>query len=281
MNKIAVITGASSGIGLLTAVELASRKYHVIATMRDISRRARLDEEAARNGVSARIEVRPLDITNFATVSGLVHSIVADHARIDVLVNNAGFVMAGFAEDIPLESLREQLDTNFFGHVNLTKAVLPTMRKQRTGHVIMVSSAAGRMGQVSLSSYSASKFALEGWSESLRMEMKSLGIRVVLVEPGAFATDIWDRNAKIPEMALSADSPNKERARRFAEFVKKEVVKRDAREVSRLIGGIADMDEPRLRYMIGNDAFGQLIARAILPWKMYEKLVLNKLGIDK
>ncbi len=280
MQKIAVITGASSGIGLLAAVELAGRKFHVVATMRDVSRRARLDEEAARNGVSAQIEVRPLDITNFASVASVVNSIVAEHSRIDLLLNNAGFAMAGFAEDIPMESLREQLDTNFFGHVNMTKAVLPTMRKQRSGQVIMVTSVAGRVGQASLSSYSASKFALEGWSESLRIEMKPLGINVVLVEPGAFATDIWDRNAKIPEMALSDKSPNKERARRFAEFVKTEVVKRDPREVARLIGSIAMTEEPRLRYMIGSDAFAQLIARAILPWKMYEKLVARKLRID-
>ena len=280
MEKVAVITGASSGIGLLTTLELASKGYRVVATMRDLGRRTSLDEAAAKTGVSSQLDIRQLDITDFDIVPAAVEAIIGNYGRIDLLVNNAGFAMAGFAEDVRLKDLRAQFDTNFFGHVNMTKAVLPTMRAQRSGHIIMISSVSGRAGQPGVSSYAASKFALEGWSESLRIEMKPLGINVVLVEPGAFKTDIWDRNVRIPPPAISEISPNRERVRKYAEFVQNEIVKRDAREVARLIARIAMEPEPRLRYMIGNDAFGQLLFRAILPWKIYERIVARKMGID-
>lgn len=280
MEKVAVITGASSGIGLLTTLELASKGYRVVATMRDLGRRTSLDEAAAKTGVSSQLDIRQLDITDFDIVPAAVEAIIGNYGRIDLLVNNAGFAMAGFAEDVRLKDLRAQFDTNFFGHVNMTKAVLPTMRAQRSGHIIMISSVSGRAGQPGVSSYAASKFALEGWSEALRIEMKPLGINVVLVEPGAFKTDIWDRNVRIPPPAISEISPNRERVRKYAEFVQNEIVKRDAREVARLIARIAMEPEPRLRYMIGNDAFGQLLFRAILPWKIYERIVARKMGID-
>src|SRR5262249_28530686 len=159
--------------------------FRVIATMRDPSKSDRLCKLAEKAQVHAAIDVRPLDITEHADLPGIVADVARDHGRIDVLVNNAGYALAGFNEDILMDELRAQLETNFFGHVAMTKAVLPVMRKQRSGHVIMVSSIAGLVANPVTGSYSASKFALEGWSESLRIELHSLGIRVVLVEPGA------------------------------------------------------------------------------------------------
>ncbi|MGH9651466.1 MAG: SDR family NAD(P)-dependent oxidoreductase, partial [Terriglobales bacterium] len=121
--------------------------------------------------------------------------------------------------------------------------------------------------------YSASKFALEGWSEALRIELRSLGIRVVLVEPGAFQTDIWDRNERPGEFAVSPESPNHERGQRFTEVVKTKVHKRDARPVAELIARIAEDPNPKLRYRIGPDAHLQFWLRALLPWKAYERLI--------
>jgi NAD(P)-dependent dehydrogenase (short-subunit alcohol dehydrogenase family) len=188
--------------------------------------------------------------------------------------------MAGFAEDMRLEEIRQQLETNFFGHVAMTQAVLPAMRAQKSGHIIMVSSISGRVGQPVVSSYSASKFALEGWSEALRIETRSLGIRVVLVEPGAFKTDIWDRNVRIGEFAVRPEAPNHARAARFAEWVQTRVPKRDAREVARLIARIAEDPNPRLRYLAGTDAYAQLWLKRLLPWRMYEKMVAKATRID-
>jgi|ERR1022692_1596668 NAD(P)-dependent dehydrogenase (short-subunit alcohol dehydrogenase family) len=276
-DKIALITGSSSGFGLLTSIELAKAGFRVVATMRDLGRRERLDQAAT--GVAALLDVRALDVTNFDALPAFVDSVVRDYGRLDVLVNNAGFAVAGFAEDIKLEELRQQFETNFFGAVAMTKAALPTMRRQRSGHIIQVSSISGLHGSVTVSSYSASKHALEGWSESLRMEVSSLGIKVVLIEPGAFQTDIWTRGAVMGENATKQTSQNRERSLRMRERVQA-LPKRDPIEVARLIASVAQDPNPKLRYLVGRDAKMQLALKRILPWKWHEKLVANFLKID-
>jgi len=279
-GKVALITGSSSGFGLLTTVELAKRSYRVVATMRDTTRRGRLDEALAAAGLKDSVDVRRLDITDGGTLFATIDQIIKYHKRIDVLVNNAGFALAGFAEDLRYAEIRQQFETNFFGHVSVTKAVLPTMRAQKSGHIIMVSSISGLVAQPVVSSYSASKFALEGWSEALRIETHSLGIRVVLVEPGAFATDIWDRNVKLGAFAVDPRSPNHERGARYSEFVKTKVSKADPQVVATLIADIADNPNPKLRYLVGRDAKIQLWLKRLLPWKRYEKTIAKAVRID-
>ena len=276
-EKIAVVTGSSSGIGLLTVVELAKAGFRVVASMRDLNRRGPLDQAAA--GVTDRLDVRRLDVTDSASIPAFVEGIVRDHGRIDVLVNNAGFAMAGFAEDLTLQEIRRQFDTNFFGAVAMTQAVLPVMRRQQSGHIIMVSSIGGLCGAPSISSYEASKHALEGWSESLRLEINSLGIKVVLVEPGSFQTDIWTRGAVMGEKATKESSPNYHRSLRMREAVKN-IQKRDPIAVARLIARVAQAPNPRLRYLIGPDAHIQLWMKRLLPWKWHEKLMAKALKID-
>ncbi len=278
-DKIAVITGSSSGFGLLTSIQLAKAGYQVVATMRDLGRRDRLDQAAAAASVTGRLDIRSLDVTNFDALPAFVDGVVRDHGRVDVLVNNAGFAVAGFAEDIKLEELRRQFETNFFGTVAMTKAVLPTMRRQRSGHIVMVSSVGGLLGSVSLSSYSASKHALEGWSESLRLEVNALGIKVVLVEPGAYLTDIWTRGAVMGEKATQDTSPNIQRILRMRDRIQA-LPKRDPIEVARLIASIAQNPNPKLRYLVGRDAKIQLAMKRILPWKRFEKVIANFLKID-
>ncbi len=278
-DKIALITGSSSGFGLLTSIELAKTGFRVVATMRDLGRRDRLDQAAMAASVTGRLDIRSLDVTNFDALPAFIDGVVRDHGRVDVLVNNAGFAVAGFAEDIKLEELRRQFETNFFGTVAMTKAVLPKMRRQHSGHIIMVSSVGGRLGSVSLSSYSASKHALEGWSESLRLEVNALGIKVVLVEPGAYLTDIWTRGAVMGEKATQETSPNIQRILRMRDRIRA-LPKRDPIEVARLITSIAKDPNPKLRYLVGRDAKIQLAMKRILPWKRFEKVIANFLKID-
>jgi NAD(P)-dependent dehydrogenase (short-subunit alcohol dehydrogenase family) len=278
-DKVALITGSSSGFGLLTSIELAKAGFRVVATMRDLGRRDRLDQAATAAGVGGQLDIRALDVTKFDTLPGFVDAVVRDHGRLDVLVNNAGFAVAGFAEDIKLEELLRQFETNFFGAVAVTKAALPTMRRQRSGHIIMISSIAGLHGTVTASSYSASKHALEGWSESLRMEVNALGIKVVLVEPGAYLTDIWTRGAVMGEKATQQTSPNIQRSLRMRDRIQA-LPKRDPIEVARLIVSIAQDPNPKLRYLVGRDAKIQLAMKRILPWKWHEKMIANFLKID-
>jgi NAD(P)-dependent dehydrogenase (short-subunit alcohol dehydrogenase family) len=280
LTKVALVTGTSSGIGMLTAVELALGGFHVVATMRNPAARATLDELAARERLSDRIEVRRLDVTDHDSLPQFIADIVRDRQRIDVLVNNAGFSSAGFAEDVSLPELREQFETNFFSHVAVTKTVMPVMRRQHSGHIIMISSMTGVCASVGVSSYSASKWALEGWSESFRLECLGLGIKVVLIEPGAYETSIWEKNVKIAAGSSSPDSPNKERSQRFVQYVRTQINKRDAREVARLIRSVAQNPNPALRYMAGRDAKGLRFLKRILPWKRYERMVLNHVKID-
>ena len=274
-NKVAVVTGSSSGFGLLTVVELTKAGFFVVATMRQPERRTKLDAAllSAGKDLSTHVEVRQLDVTNFAGIPSTISSIASDHGRIDVLVNNAGFAVGGFAEDVALDELRLQMDTNFFGQVAVTKAVLPTMRKQNSGHIIIVSSILGLMGQPMVSSYCASKHALEGWAEALRIELRALGIRVVLVEPGAFKTDIWTRNVLVSRGAQDQSSPNKDRSRKYVDGVKERKEMADPIEVARLITHIAQDPKPRLRYLAGSDAKVGYFMRAVVPWNVWEGMV--------
>jgi len=280
-ERIAVVTGASGGIGMLSALELARNGFRVVATMRNLTKRTRLDKLAAEQQTQKQIEVRRLDVTEFASIRPAIDEIVRVYGRIDALVNNAGFALGGFADDVSLEELREQLETNFFGHVEVTKAALPTMRRQRSGHVIMVSSISGVCAQAGVSSYSASKWALEGWTEALRIECQPLGVKVVLVEPGAFKTDVWDVNVHVARASFGESSPNKVRARHFVEYTKNKIVKHDPIQVARLIAAIARDRNPRLRYVVGTDAHIQKLLKKMLPWSMYERLLVRELGLDK
>ena len=279
-DKIAVITGSSSGFGLLTSVELAKAGFQVVASMRNLGRRGELDQAAKAAGVPHKIDVRALDVTVFEAIPAFVDGVVRDYGRVDVLVNNAGFAVGGFAEDIQLDELRLQFETNFFGAVAMTKAVLPTMRRQRAGHIIQVSSIGGLQGAISVSSYSASKHALEGWSESVRLEVHGLGIKVVLVEPGAFDTGVWTRGALMGKEAKKESSPNFQRSLRMRSVIQK-IPKADPIAVARAIVAIARDPNPKLRYLMGRDARIQLAMKRLLPWKWYEKMIANYLKIDK
>jgi NAD(P)-dependent dehydrogenase (short-subunit alcohol dehydrogenase family) len=247
--------------------------------MRDLARRDPLERAAGNAGVRPYIDIRRLDITDFELIPSFIENVVGDHQRIDLLVNNAGFAVAGFAEDLELSELRTNFETNFFGTVAMTQAVLPIMRQQGFGHIIMVSSISGLHGAMAVSSYSASKHALEGWSESLRLEVNPLGIKVVLVEPGSYRTDIWDRNARLGRRALDGSSPNRERGAKMKEAVQR-IPKGDPIEVARAIVKIAHDPNPRLRYIVGKDAHIQLWLKRVLPWKWHERLIARMLKVD-
>jgi len=278
-RKIAVITGCSSGFGLLSTLELARRGYTVVATMRDLARRGPLDEALAKTGLAEQVSVRTLDVALPASHQPFVASVVADHGAIDLLINNAGFAVGGFAEDVTLEELRRQFETNFFGTVSLTKAVLPVMRRQRRGRIIMLSSIAGRSAAPAMSSYCASKFALEGYTETLRHEMSPLGVDCILIEPGSFETKIWYRAENVAAAASDPASPNQQRTQSFRNYIQKQLKRADPAEVARLIAHLADVPHPRLRYAIGRDAKLLLILRALLPFSVFQRIVKRTLKL--
>ena len=280
MNRhLAVITGCSSGFGLLSTVELARQGWTVVATMRDLNRRGALDEAITRAGVGEHVSVRQLDATAHATHKTFVESVLADYGRIDLLVNNAGFAMAGFVEDLTLEEYRRQFETNFFGMVSLTKEVLPAMRQQRSGRIVNISSIAGRTGTPAMSAYNASKFAMEGYTEALRLEMAPIGVFPILIEPGSFETGIWYHKENVAAAAADPSSPNTVRSGRFRDYIQQSLQRADANDVARLIAHVASVPDPKLRYPIGKDAKLLLVLRLLLPWKAFESLVVKKMGL--
>lgn len=269
IGNVALITGASSGFGLLSALELAGRGYTVVAGMRDLARKEELLQKARGLQLEQLLHCIALDVTNESQIAQAVAAVRAEYGRIDVLVNNAGYAVGGFVEEVPLAEWRRQLETNFFGLVAMTQAVLPAMREHRSGLIINVSSVSGRSGFPGYGPYAASKFAVEGFSESLRHEMSGWGVKVVLVEPGSFKTPIWNKG--LQNMHARPGSPYKEQldailaySRRSAETAP------DPIGVARLIGRIADMRSPRMRYTIGQGSRLLLWSKALLPWKWME-----------
>lgn len=279
MERVALITGASSGFGLLTAVTLARRGWRVLATMRDLGRREKLEAAAQAAEVLDRIEILALDVTNAGQIAALAEAVAARPGPLHAVVNNAGFAMAGFADDVSDAELRRQFDTNFFGAAAVTRAFMPQFRRQGSGHIVMLSSISGRMGFPGIGSYAASKFALEGWAETLRLELKTLGIQVVLVEPGSFETDIWTRNATISAGTEDVNSPNAARIANWRKRIQDSKPKANPQVVADGIAAILDNPRPRLRYIFGRDA-KMILLRRLLPWSVFERLMIKASGLD-
>jgi NAD(P)-dependent dehydrogenase (short-subunit alcohol dehydrogenase family) len=276
-KKIAVVTGSSSGFGLLTTLELAKNGIQVIATMRNIEKGKGLLEKAHLIGCGSLITVRELDVTSVASVE-CFKEYLEELGRIDVLINNAGYAGAGFVEEIPIAEYRSQFDTNLFGVIMVTQACLPFMRQQKSGKVINISSISGLIGFPGLSPYVASKHALEGFSESLRLEMKPFGIDVCLVEPGSFKTNIWSSGKQITEKSLLPDSPYFQMMKRLeSHLTKGESTYGDPKEVAQIIVEIAQSRNPKLRYPVGKGVKISLFIKKSIPWKSWEKLFLKRL----
>ena len=281
MNKTVLITGASSGFGLLTCVTLARRGWRVLATMRDLDRREKLETAARNAGVLERIEFLALDVTKSEQIAATADLVAKRSEPLHALINNAGFAVPGFAEDVTDAELREQFDTNFFGAAAVTRALLPQMRRQGFGHVVMVTSISGRLGFPGVSSYAASKFALEGWTETLRYEMNAPGIQVVLVEPGSFATDIWTRNARLTAGLQDPASANASRVPAWRSRIEQSAKDRaNPQVVADLISRVLETPRPKLRYVVGKDARMALLMRRILPAGLFERMIVKMTGMD-
>ena len=208
MRNVVLITGTSSGFGLDTAQRLARRGHHVIATMRDSRARnaeARASLERLAGDEKLALTVLELDVTDDASVTAAVDTAVREAGRIDVVINNAGYAGLGVTEGYTVEQWQQMFDVNVFGAVRVNRAVLPIMRRQRSGLLIHVSSAAGRVAIPAMAAYCSSKFALEALADTYRFELLPLGIDSVLVEPGIYRTPIFDRTATPDDRSRVAD----------------------------------------------------------------------------
>lgn len=267
-GRIALITGCSSGFGLLTAVTLAQRGFTVVASMRNLQKRGKLDE--AMNQVGAQFDLLPLDMASPESIENCAQSVLEKYGRVDVLVNNAGIAQAGVFEIVSMEKIRAQFEVNVFGLCHLTKLLVPGMRERGVGHVVQISSQSGLSAQPGLGIYAGSKFALEGISEAMRIELASFGVWVSLVEPGMFRTEIFDENRKVPDAMF--EGPYGTFAKRLSAFVDKQIakVKNDPQDVADLIAEIAMNKRPKLRYPIGG-GIGNHMRK--LPFSVRERMM--------
>ena len=197
MGKTCIVTGANSGIGRSTAITLAKNDYTVFATMRSLERGEKLREIAQE--LNLAIKAVELDVSDTDSVNQGINEILNQTDQIDILINNAGVGSNAVIEDVDIESDKSVFETNFWGVVRCIQAVLPTMRQQKSGHIIQVSSIAGRVGLPAQPIYSASKWALEGLSENLAHDLSSFGVRVSIIEPGVTRTAILGKNNTVPQ----------------------------------------------------------------------------------
>lgn len=262
-SKVVLITGASSGIGKVCAEYLHGRGFKVYGASRSLP--------PSGLGYSSI----QMDVTDDASVREGTRQITELAGRIDVVVNCAGFGMAGSVEDTGIDEAKAQFETNFFGVLRVCKAVLPAMRQRRSGLIINISSIAGQVALPFQGFYSAGKFALEGMTEALRMEVQPFGIRVVLVEPGDFRTQ-FAANRKLT-IESQNDSSYKERfGRALTVFEKEENNGADPQAIARLIERLIKKPGPKLRYSVG-PAFQRIVPalKHILPHKLYERLFMK------
>jgi len=274
-QRTAIVTGSSSGFGMLTVIELALKGFTVIATMRDINKSESLLTLAKENTVEDFIYVQPLDVTSSESIH-LFQGILENYPPVEVLVNNAGFALGGFSEQLSVDEYRRQFETNFFGVIAVTQAVLPLMRAKKLGRIINISSISGRLGFPGLSAYVASKHALEGYSESLRLELKPFGIDVSIIEPGSYQTNIW---ASVDGMEITPESPYTSYMESLLEEIEGGKAKHgNPREVAKLAAQIASQQKsPDLRYPIGAGVKSMLRLKNLLPWKLLESIILKRL----
>jgi NAD(P)-dependent dehydrogenase (short-subunit alcohol dehydrogenase family) len=247
-KSVWVITGAGRGMGVDIAQAALAAGHAVVATGRNT------EAVADAVGEAEDLLVVELDITNLASAKAAVQAALERFGRIDVLVNNAGNFYAGFFEELTPEQIDRSLTTNLVGPMNVTRAVLPVMRTQRSGHVVTITSTAGIVGQAFCSAYAASKFGLEGWMESLRFEVEPLGLHTTIVEPGFFRTDLLTNESTSYAETSIDDYADRTAQTRPAWEAMSGKQGGDPAKLAKALVTVVDQEQPPLRWVAGADA---------------------------
>jgi NAD(P)-dependent dehydrogenase (short-subunit alcohol dehydrogenase family) len=277
-NKVALVTGSSSGMGFATAIMLARAGIHTYASMRNLKKSKTITELASAENLT--LQVVQLDVNDKKSVKEAITKIVTEKEKIDVLVNNAGYGLFGSLEEISIEELKAQFETNFFGVIRVTQLVLPIMRKQKSGTIVNVSSVGGRIGLPVLSAYHSTKFALEGLSESISYELEPFGIRVVIIEPGVIRTNIMNSSI-IAKKAQDPKSPYFSLIHKVENNFKLMMENESSppKEVAKVILGVVTSENPQLRYTVGNDAATMIQARVNMSDNEFKKMIMQNFFI--
>ena len=259
VEKVAVVTGTSTGIGYETSLMLARNGFLTFATMRNLNKSDNIRSIAAKENLPIRIT--QLDVTDDVSIKNAVQTILTDKGRIDVLVNNAGYVLEGAFEDLSVDEIKAQYETNVFGLIRTTQAVLPTKRKQKSGIIVNISSAAGRFGYPGGSAYISTKFAVEGLSESMVYELEPFGIKVIIIEPGVIRTNIFD-SVVVAKKSQDPNSPYTQITQKMASAFEEMMKNASSPElVAKVVLEAVTNENPNFRYLAGKDVENWLGAK--------------------
>ena len=262
-SQVWLITGANRGLGAAIAKTALQAGHRVVATAR------RPETITQAIGTSENLLTVQLDVTDENQAHEAVSAAVETFGTIDVLVNNAGYGQLGLFEETSLKLIKEQFETNTFGTMNVTRAVLPVMRKQRSGHVFTISSVSGTVGVVGSGTYSASKFAIEGWMESLALEVAPFGISATLVEPGYFKTDFLDGSSVIHGDIVVEDYAEESALFRTAQDEMNHQQLGDPNKLAAALLHLVEVENPPMRFVAGADALN-FIETVILPKRFHD-----------
>ena len=274
-QKVAVVTGSSTGIGYETSLILARNGFLTYATMRNLNKSESIESITTKENLP--INIKQLDVTDDTSVKNAVEAMLSETGRIDLLVNNAGYGLNGAFEDLAMDEIKAQYETNLFGLIRTTQAVLPIMRRQKSGTVINISSGVGRFGLPGSSAYVSTKFAVEGLSESMSYELEPFGIKVVLVEPGVIKTNFVD-GMVIARKSQDPKSPYSQIIQKMVTGLE-EMMKNGSSPdlVAKVVLNAATNENPSLRYLAGNDVEQLLESKRKMPDEEFYKMMKHNL----
>ena len=272
-DKVAVVTGSSTGIGYETSLTLARNGFLTYATMRNLNKSENMKMVATKENLPIRI--KQLDVTDDISVTNAVQAVSSEAGRIDVLVNNAGYGLNGAFEDLAMDEIKAQYETNVFGLIRMTQAVLPIMRRQKSGTIVNISSGAGRFGFPSGSAYVSTKFAVEGLSESMSYELEPFGIKVAIVEPGVIRTNFAD-GLVVAKKSKDRSSPYSQLMQKAANGFEKMMKNASSPDlVANVVLKAVRNEKPSIRYLAGNDVEEWLGKRNMADEESYKMMKQN------
>lgn len=275
VDKNVIVTGSSSGIGKEISLILARNGYNTFATMRNLDKSSELRTIMESEKIST-LQFEQLDVTNEESVQTAIRNIQNKVGSIDILINNAGYGLIGAFEDTSIAEIKQQYETNFFGLIRTTQAVLPLMRQQGSGLIVNISSGVGRFGIPTLSAYASSKFALEGLTESMSYELEPFGIRTVLIEPGVIKTNFFNSTI-FAQKAQDLNSPYadfmKNMEKNFAQMI--DTNSSTPEEVAKVVLEAITDTNPKIRYLAGKDVEEWIQAKKKMTDEEFHKMFKN------
>jgi NAD(P)-dependent dehydrogenase (short-subunit alcohol dehydrogenase family) len=281
MTKVAVVTGSSSGMGYETSLILARNGFHTYATVRKLDGVGGSNQiiDIAKNE-NLPLQVIQLDVNNDKSVTEAINRIANERGRIDVVVNNAGYDLMGALEETSMDEIKGQFETNFFGAVRVMQAVIPKMRKQGGGIIVNITSVGGRITFPLNSPYHATKFALEGLSESIQYELEPLGIKIIVIEPGGVGSNFLKNLKMASNTSDPLNSPYRSMQSSIPEYFKQWSQNlMHPSEVAKVILQAITADNPDFRYVVGKDATLALESRRNMSDKEFQNMMKKQINL--